>query len=95
MVKRGLLALLFVAAVGFASVALTSTAQAGHGCGYGGYGYRSYYPSYSPYFVDYGPRVSYYRSYGHRGHHGHRGRHGHYGHHGHHDYGHAHFSFGF
>jgi hypothetical protein len=103
MVKRVLLALTFVAALGAAGFGLSGAAQAGHGCGYGGgygyggygygggYGHSSYYPSYHSHYggYGYGPRVSYY------GGHGHHGYHGHHGHHGHHDHGGVHFSFGF
>jgi hypothetical protein len=94
MVKRTLLALTFVAALGAAGFGLNGNAQAGHGCGYGGgyygggYGYRTFYPSYRPYFTGYGP-PAYYRNYGYHG------GHGHHGHHGHHDHGGVYFSFGF
>jgi hypothetical protein len=99
MLKRTLLALSFVVALCAAGFGMSGTAQAGHGCGYdggyGGYGYRAYYPSshYSYYDYGYRPRVSYYRSYD-RGGYGHRGHHGHHGHHGHGHSG-VSFSFGF
>jgi hypothetical protein len=97
MLKRVLLGLTFVAALGAAGLGMTSSAQADHRCGYGGYGYRTaYYPSYHSYYggYDYGPRVSYYRSYGHRGYHGHHRQHYHHGHRDH-DRGRVSFSIGF
>jgi hypothetical protein len=109
MSKRVLLALTFVAALGAAGVGMTSKAQAGHDCGYGGHGYGGYgYSDYYPAYVSsygYAPRFSYYRSAGYphfdrhyyRGHHGHRHHgHRHHGHHGRHhrDSG-VHFSIGF
>lgn len=94
MIRRMLLAVSFVAALGVAGFGATGTAEAGHGCrsgGYGGYyganyGYyphvvrSSYYPP-----VYYGEPVYYGHSYygGHHGHHGHGGHSG------------LHFSFGF
>jgi hypothetical protein len=84
MFKRVLLAFTFVAALGEAGLGMGSKAMAWH-CNDYGYGYRTYYPSY--YSYDYGPSVSYYRSYptyyGHydRGHHHHHHHHGHHGHH--------------
>jgi hypothetical protein len=90
MFKRVLVALTFVVALGAAGLGMSGKAEAGHGCGYGGYGhgYRSYYPSYYDHY-DYGSRVSYYRSHGHR-------PHRHHDHH-HHDHGHSgvYFSIGF
>jgi hypothetical protein len=98
MLKRTVLALTFVAAVCAAGFGMSGTAQAGHGCGYGGYGggygYRSYYPSYYGGY-SYGPRISYHGGHGHHGYHGHRGHYGHHGHHHHHGHSGVHFSFGF
>jgi hypothetical protein len=98
MLKRTVLALTFVAALCAAGFGMSGTAQARHGCGYGGggyyggsgYGHGGYYSSYRPYYGGYG-----YRSY--YGGHGHHGGYGHHGHHGHHDHGHSglYFSFGF
>jgi len=61
MFKRIALAFTFVIALGVASAA-TSTQAVAHGCGYGGYGYRSaYYPGYAPYYAYPAyPRVAYY-----------------------------------
>jgi hypothetical protein len=55
MVKRVLLALTFVAALGVAGLGISNTAEAGHGCNRGGGGgyYGAYYAP-APY---YGPRV--------------------------------------
>ena len=63
MMKRILLALTFVAALGAAAVGMASTAEAGHGChrGYGGHGYRAFHSD-NYYSGGYGPRFSYYRS---------------------------------
>lgn len=69
MLKRTLLALMFVAGLATVGFGLSGSAQAGHGCGYGGgYGYRSYYPGAAYYGQGFGPRVvypraSYYRVY--------------------------------
>ena len=74
MLKRTLLALSFVTALCAAGFGMSGQAQAGHGCGYdggyGGYGYRAYYPGAAYYGHGFGPRVSYprvsyYRSYDH------------------------------
>ncbi|HEY3392458.1 MAG TPA: hypothetical protein VGK58_07115 [Lacipirellulaceae bacterium] len=98
MLKRALLALAFVAALGAAGMGVANKAEAGHGHFYGGYygGYGTYYPSYYGGY-GHGPRFSYYRGFGsHYGHHGHRSRH--HGHHGHHGHGHrsgVSFSIGF
>ena len=89
MLKRVLLALTFVAALGAAGVGMTNKAEARHDCdygygGYGGYGYGGYYPSYYSSY-GYAPRFTYYRSHGypHFDRHHYRGhRHGH--HRGHH-----------
>ena len=88
--KRILLALTFVAALGAAGLGMSNTAEARHGCAYGGFAYPAYYPSYYSYY-DYGPQFTYYRSHGHRGHHGHHRHHGHR----HHDHGGISFSIGF
>jgi hypothetical protein len=89
--KRILLALTFVAALGAAGLGIGSKAEAWHGChdgyGYGHYGYRSYPVYYGGYYPSHS-----YRSHW-RGDRGHRG-HGHHGH-GHHDHGGISFSFGF
>jgi hypothetical protein len=97
--KRILLALTFVVALGAAGFGMTSTAQARHGCydgygyGYGGYGYSSYSPV--SYYGGWGyPRHSYYRSHGHR-HHRHDGHRGHHHHHRGHNRGGVYFSIGF
>jgi hypothetical protein len=86
MLKRVFLALTCAAALGAAGLGMTSKAEARHyDCdfGYGGY-YGVYYPLY-PVYYGYGPRFSYYRSYGHPWrsfhHHGHRHHHHHHGHH--------------
>ena len=65
MFKRILLALTFVAALGAAGLGTSGTAMA-HGCGYGGYGYRTAYypPVYASYYsYGYSPQVAYYPSY--------------------------------
>jgi len=60
MVKRIVLAVSFVVALGVAGLA-TSTVSA-HGCGYGG-GYRAaYYPTVYASYYDYPPAVSYHRA---------------------------------
>ena len=99
MLKRVLLALTFVAALGAAGVGMAGKAQARHDCdyGYGGYGHGGHYPGYYSSY-GYAPRLTYYRSHGypHYGRHHHRGhRHGHH-HRGHHR-GHSgvYFSIGF
>lgn len=57
MVKRVLLALTFVAALGVAGLGITNTAEAYGGCHRGGGGYYgAYYGRPAPYY-GYGPRV--------------------------------------
>jgi hypothetical protein len=94
MLKRALLALTFVAALGAAGFGISSQAEAGHGCGYG---YRShYYPSHYSHYdgYDYGSRISYYRAHErHHRHYDHYPNH-HHGRHHHHGSG-VHFSIGF
>ena len=58
MVKRILLAVSFVVALGVAG--LTTSAASAYGCGHGGYR-AAYYPTYGSYY-DYYPTVSYYRA---------------------------------
>ena len=58
MFRRMLLALAFVGALGAAGFGVTNTAEARHGCRYGGYGdyYGAYYGGYYPHVY----RSSYY-----------------------------------
>lgn len=56
MVKRGLLAFTFVAALAFSGIGASGTASA-HG---GGCGYRTAYYGGYPTFYDYAPRAAYY-----------------------------------
>jgi hypothetical protein len=107
MLKRLLLSLTFIAALGVATVFTAGTASAYGDCGYdgygNGYGYRTaYYPSYGASYYSYGPRVvAYPRAYPvyYRDRHG-RGWDDDHHHHRHHRHGHHHdsgvtFTFGF
>jgi hypothetical protein len=105
MLKRVLVALAFVAALGAGGMVLASKAEAhGGGCGYGGYGHRAFYGGpYDGYYggypsvVRYGPGYGYPGSYAPVGFYGGgRRHHRHHDHHHHHrDGGRISFSIGF
>jgi hypothetical protein len=94
MFRRIALTVAMVATLAVAGLGVTSTAEARHGCGRGGYGgyYGAYYPQTYGYYPPVVYRSSYYPAdyyYGPVYYPGHRHRHHH------HDHGGVHFSVGF
>ena len=91
MLKRVVLALVFVGALGAAGAGLADKAEAHGGCYHGGYGYGGGYRAYYPDYGWYAPRYTYYRGGPHRVHRYRGFPHGH----NHRDSGGVYFSIGF